>query len=597
MAFIQNWLNAVLRIPGSISHSIWSARSVFYNNPLMRMRYDVATWRAQMRYYRSIPGSLGNQMVPAELRGWGRKGRSGKDQTAAVLDVPEADPRLQRRGRRRGRRMKAPARRAAVSQIHLINQANGERSVLHIGQETGHTSAEISLPSAGITPLLLEFSQGEAQPHEETAQLTYVYGKSNVLVNGVPVNKHAMVKDGSTITVDDITYRVELFSFRQLPLITRVDAAWATNVGPIRDVNQDAIGIYQHRRAYLFAVADGVGGGYAGDKVSEFAVQYLLTVFKKNIPYNLPWREVFQKAYEYINAEVRHFVSAAPSPAGCTLTAVVIREWMAHIAHVGDSRVYLMRGTQFRLLTTDHNRTVAVEANGSSKLPARTRTILDKAIGKTDLIEPDIFSIPLQPGDRLLLITDGISHNVSDEDIYQLLALRRVDEVPDLLIEMTNSHENHDNASVILVHVLESVYERDDWAAVSDERVYVGGASYPLFLEKPREMTTRHPSALQYGCVLIFALLLLAGCLWSGVQLWQGAQRMAANLTVPTASATPTRLSDVVIPSLTPAPLSLPGATPTVQTTTIPTLTLPPAITPLAPTSTLRAPADRATAL
>ena len=60
----------------------------------------------------------------------------------------------------------------------------------------------------------------------------------------------------------------------------------------MRDDNQDAIGLYQHQDGYMFTIADGVGGGYAGDIVSEYAVKYLLKTFQKNIDYRLSWIDI-----------------------------------------------------------------------------------------------------------------------------------------------------------------------------------------------------------------------------------------------------------------------------------------------------------------
>jgi serine/threonine protein phosphatase PrpC len=477
-----------------------------------------------------MPRQLGSRIVPAPVRklfgGGKRSSRKGE-----VDDEPiEVDARLDRRGKRRGQRVRGIARRAQLSQIHLVNRTTGQRRVLHIGQVTGQDRAEIRLPATEKSTVLIEFLQADSQQHRQPLVLTYVSGSSEVTVNGVSVKERAPLGNNAIIGIDAVEYEVELFSFNQLPAVTRVDAAWTTNVGPFRDVNQDAIGLYQHRKAYMFVVSDGVGGGYAGDEVSEFSVQYLLAVFKKNIPYTLEWQDVFQTAFEYINAEVRNFVSTAPGPAGCTLTALFIRDWVATVAHAGDSRLYLLRGAQMRLLTIDHNRNVPVEESPPDGSPPRTRSVLDKAIGKSDTIEPDIFTFALLPRDRLLLVTDGVSNYVSDDEIYQMLATRRIDQVPQALIDLTNARENRDNASAVLLEVLDRAYEQDDWLATPDERVYVGGPDYPLTLEKPREMVTQHPSILQRGCVWLVAAVLILGVVWGGVQVWRLAGRVVESV-------------------------------------------------------------------
>ena len=273
----------------------------------------------------------------------------------------------------------------------------------------------------------------------------------------------------------------------------------------------------------MFTVADGVGGGYAGEEVSEFSVKYLLSVFKENIDYEqFSWFDVYDKAFRYVNAEVRHFVDAAPSVAGSTLTSVFIRNWTAYIAHVGDSRVYHLRGNEFRQVTTDHNRERNVKTRSrAGRTVTVKRSILQKAIGKNDTIQPEIQTLALQPKDMLLLVTDGITNNVSDDEIYEILNSKRLSDVPDELIALTNSRDNTDNASAIVIDVMREAYDRDVWLADPEDRVFVGGPAWYLKLSGPAETDTSYNAATQLGCLLLMVLMFGSCIFWSGYQVQQ----------------------------------------------------------------------------
>lgn len=504
-------------ITRAVARFFTSIRVAAFNNPLAQGQRQLFS---QLNYARSVPQTWGRQIFPRGLFGRRRK----SDQRADVGDIPEADQRMRDYGKRRGQRVrkaKGAPRRAALAQIHLINRQTGARSVIHLESATGQEAASIRINFEERPPVLLRFTLTDEKVYGSPVLLTYVAGSSVVEVDGAPVDQRAAVKDGTIIRVDELTYELDWVSFGFLPAVTRVNAAWATNVGPLKDINQDAIGVYQHPDAYMFSVADGVSGAYAGEEVSEFAVKYLLAVFKRNVKYpNLSWLEVYRQAYEYINAEVRAFVSAAPGPAGCTLTSIYLRDWIAYVAHVGDSQLFLMRGAGFRKLTQDHNKLVVVDDASTEDLEARRRNILQKAIGKTAHIEPDIFTISLQPRDKLVLLTDGVTRNVSHEEIYQLLSTRRIDEIPELLIELTNTRRNTDNASVIAIDVLERAFEHDDWVARPEDRVWVGGLNYPLYLERPQEIETRYPLA-QVGCLVVLAIGIIVGIVYGVSQLWQ----------------------------------------------------------------------------
>jgi protein phosphatase len=331
------------------------------------------------------------------------------------------------------------------------------------------------------------------------------------------VTRDAPIHNNSVIVADGQEYVCNLFAWDRTPVVTRVDAGWATTIGPVRDHNEDALGIYQHPNAYMFVVADGVGGGRDGDRFSEFAVQYLLAVFNKNIVYNLNWHDIFAKAFRYINTEVRNFLGRSAFPGGTTLTALVIKGWDARCPRRGYTAVLWHKDTLTQL-TIDHCgrwRCCGHAPCGGSRSPL-PREVLEKAIGKTDRIEPDLFTVRLQPGDKLLLCTDGVMNNVSLEEIVWLLRSVHISQVPDGLIRLALERNTSDNASAIAIDVLREPFIYDTWEAKPDERMYVGyDPLWSLRLRKPQDPQTEHPEVARAGCSI--ATVALAGLMLYGI--------------------------------------------------------------------------------
>jgi serine/threonine protein phosphatase PrpC len=487
--------------------------SFLRTNPLSRGARLAQGAGKRLNYFRTLPGHTIRRYVPKRFRVASRNLDDNEDDR----DLPpeEVAKRGGRSRARRGRRIKI-ARRVDFTQVHLISQATGMRQVVHVGSTVGTSHAEWVMNPTARQPVRLQFVRGEGTPL--VASLLAAPRDTSLMVDNVPARPTVPIHNGSLLNVDGISYTIELVAGGSLPAVTRVDAAWATNIGPRRDINQDAIGIYQHPDAYLFAVADGVGGGYAGEEVSAYAVKYLQSVFKRNIPYdNLSWYEIFGTAYDYINREVRNWVQHTPQPAGTTLTALTIRSWTATVAHVGDSRLYLLRHGNLRQITTDHNDNVPVETRNRAGYPVTIeRSVLQKAIGKTNTISPDVTTFSLQPGDRLLLTTDGVTNQITDDELREVLATSSLSSIPDDLVELSNTRDNKDNASVIALEVLAESYERDTWVADPDDRVYVGGPAWYLELRPPQEMNTVYSAITGTGCLLLLIALMAFGAVWGG---------------------------------------------------------------------------------
>lgn len=534
MLFIQQFFqNVFLRVRmffGPLTSVYYRLR--VYLNPRTAIKNQFAGVTERWQILRFRLASIRNSILPES---WQRKlGFSKPQRRGKGGDGDEDFGELSASKSRRlsgGRKLKPLQKQAQFSQIHLINEQTQQRKIAHIGQKVDRSWTEMFVEVDEDHSVRLSYTIVDAAVYGSNVAITYERGDAEVVVDSKPLTHDISlpIYNESIIVVADVSYVVDMFAYEALPIQTRVDAAWVTNVGPVRDDNQDAIGLYQHDKAYMFTIADGVGGGYAGDIVSEYAVKYLLKTFQKNIKHDLSWIKILRKAFQHTNAEVRKFVERSPYPAGTTLTTLVIREWTAYIAHVGDSRVYHLRGTQFTQLTEDHReshpveRTTKYEHIPDEFLPLRD--VLVRAIGKRDAIDPQIITMALQPGDKLLMITDGVTHQVGDDEMYRILITDSIDDAPDKLVTLANERENTDNASVILIDVMEQAFEKDIWSAVSSDRVYIGGKNWKLDLSRPAEMHTDYVVPNQVGCMTIIMALLTCAVLWWGIP------QLAGNLT------------------------------------------------------------------
>ncbi len=515
-----------------------------------------------------ITGIFSN--VGSPFRAFSSISRSFKSQIQYILDLPGRYLNLPKAGTGSGlwqdmkdslsfRSDPAIAKRVKVgetaqySQIHLTDETTRTRTVVHIGTTIGRSSTEVTVGTVGSTRL--RFTQIDPASHAGHIGLTVVYSREKVLLDGKPVSGEVPMNDGAVISVGKQTYSTKLFAWDRTPIVIRVNAGWATSTGAVRENNEDAIGLYQHQRGYLFALADGVGGAQHGDQMSAFAIHYLLAVFNRNIPYDLNWEAVLGKAYQNINAEIRNFVKRSAFSAGTTMTSVIIKDWEASIAHVGDSRLYHWRNDTLTQITRDHAHREAIVENtrhaNETRTPSPMRDILEKALGKSDIIQPDLINLRLLPGDKLLLCSDGVTGVIPLEELGQLVANEHTNTLADTLVRLANEKGTKDNASAVAVEVMREGYVEDIWRAHETDRIYAGYRSRPLRLGKPDDrLETHHPEHRSHRVRMVVALAILVGVIWGISSLNARQQNLIS--AAQTTTATPT--ATLIPPTGTPLP-------------------------------------------
>ncbi|MBI4728368.1 MAG: Stp1/IreP family PP2C-type Ser/Thr phosphatase [Acidobacteria bacterium] len=231
----------------------------------------------------------------------------------------------------------------------------------------------------------------------------------------------------------------------------RLRAAALSDVGRARERNEDSLFV----GAAVFAVADGLGGHRAGEVASALSLEPIAALAAA--PPDDSFRDL-TAAVQRANREVyeRARGNADLSGMGTTLTALAVRGGVARIAHVGDSRCYLIRAGEIRRLTEDHT-VVARRVREGSLSPEEAathphRSLLLRALGSEPSVLVDQADLDLLPGDRLLLCSDGLTGPVSDEEILRLAGAD-----PDLdaacrgLVALANARGGPDNVTVVLI--------------------------------------------------------------------------------------------------------------------------------------------------
>ncbi len=251
--------------------------------------------------------------------------------------------------------------------------------------------------------------------------------------------------------------------------MTTLVAAGATDVGRVRSGNEDELLIADP----LYAVADGMGGHAAGEVASAAAMEALLVAFDGNR--SGPGlvdavRDANRAVWEQSRgrSELRGM--------GTTLTAVALidegGEEVLAIAHVGDSRAYLLRDGELTQVTEDHS--VPEELRRAGRLSAEEaatdprRHVLTRVLGVDSEVEVDTAQLVPYKGDRLLLASDGLFGELSDDEIASILRRRSSPErVAKQLVTMAKDAGGADNITVVVIDVTDD----DDRAAKASAKV------------------------------------------------------------------------------------------------------------------------------
>lgn len=237
---------------------------------------------------------------------------------------------------------------------------------------------------------------------------------------------------------------------------TRVRLAGASRPGQVRTVNQDAVVAEEVGRRPLLLVADGMGGHNTGEVASAHATDAIrreLTRTRAHPPAALA------RALQAANIDVLAVARADPRHRGMgtTVTTVFIDDQVALLAHVGDSRAYLLRDGRLRLLTEDHSWVAERVKQGllteDEARRHRWRNVITNALGATDTFRLDIAHLVLRSGDRLLLTSDGVTAMLPDGLLQELLAEDDPKRVVERVLDAADERGSPDNVSAVVAVV------------------------------------------------------------------------------------------------------------------------------------------------
>jgi serine/threonine protein phosphatase PrpC len=255
---------------------------------------------------------------------------------------------------------------------------------------------------------------------------------------------------------------LSLVSDTGTPLPLSMSGSVLSDPGRVRRTNEDAVACFlplpAGRRDALALVADGMGGHAAGEIASHIAAE---TVGRLYYELDGPVPDVLARSFAAANAAIWQRSQTDPDCAGMgtTCTAIAVRNNRAFLAHVGDSRAYHLRGDRLRQLSQDHSLVGKLVRDGLlSPEEARTssqRNVILRALGTKPEAEALICheGFMLQPGDVLVLCSDGLTDLVDDGTISGVAGGRTPEQACKMLVEAALAAGGHDNISVGIVRV------------------------------------------------------------------------------------------------------------------------------------------------
>lgn len=305
----------------------------------------------------------------------------------------------------------------------------------------------------------------------------------------------------------------------------RIVTAAATDVGRRRSGNEDSFAVWSAARAggthpadHLLVVCDGMGGTVAGEVASRMAIEAVVRTFESSAAADPG--AALSDAVHAANDAIWDHAQERPDlkGMGTTCTAIAIRGEQVTIAHVGDSRAYLVRGREITQLTQDHSLVAQLVARHEltaeqAKHDSR-RNVVTRSVGVGAEVDVDVVTLhePLAPGDTLLVCSDGLHGPVDDDQLARAAAGGPLEQAAGELIRLANERGGPDNITAVLAR-LESSHA-DSWAPQeAPSRHRAAGRAAPAAAPVPQGGGRQ--KALRMLIIALVALLIaLTGLTW-----------------------------------------------------------------------------------
>lgn len=231
-----------------------------------------------------------------------------------------------------------------------------------------------------------------------------------------------------------------------------------TDIGKKRKLNQDYV--YTSERPVgnlpnVFIVADGMGGHNAGDYASKCTVGTIVEEIERSV--EVKPEKILKKAIEVANERIITLAkeNESLSGMGTTVVAATCIGRSLWVANVGDSRLYVV-GEKITQITRDHSLVEEmIRMGGIDRETARNhpdRNIITRAIGADDTVDIDFFHVEIEPGEIVLMCSDGLTNMLEDEEIRMILnGQRDIVEKAEELVKAANNNGGKDNIAVVLI--------------------------------------------------------------------------------------------------------------------------------------------------
>jgi serine/threonine protein phosphatase PrpC len=252
----------------------------------------------------------------------------------------------------------------------------------------------------------------------------------------------------------------------------RIEARGITDVGQRRDHNEDAFLVDEGLG--LFIVADGMGGHAGGGTASRLAVETIQAAvrhakdaepeaFGTAAPTveESPLPDVLREAVEEACAVIYRTAQGDPdlTGMGTTVTAALVDGRVAYVAHVGDSRCYLLREGRIYQVSEDHSlvneqlKAGAISADEAKH--SRFKNIITRSVGFEQQVQVDLMGLELENDDAIVICCDGLSNLVDDPEILAIVGESTLDAAPGRLVALANERGGDDNITVIVIRARE----------------------------------------------------------------------------------------------------------------------------------------------
>ena len=299
-----------------------------------------------------------------------------------------------------------------------------------------------------------------------------------------------------------------------------IDSFGMRDAGRVSDVNEDFFTIIEpeeateaEERGRLFVVADGMGAHGAGEVAARIAVDTIVDIYYSGEgggDAEDSLRYAVERAHEVIRETSRD--NAEYHKMGATLTAMAMIDDRVYVAHVGDTRAYMVRKGELHQLTDDHNWAGEQLRKGAiTKVHANThprRKVLTRALGQTPQVEVDTVTESIEPGDVFLLASDGLYDTLSETEIERVL----LDTAPEMacreLVARANRNGGADNIAAIVV---KTVYEGKPFIAREKKRQFNLGDFKLPFSFNMKNLPKLPPTLPFYLALAAVSLLIIVG--------------------------------------------------------------------------------------